>query len=133
MTKPIWYGASAPFIRGSSIMPIQADDRLIKNDLLQLLMTTPGERVMRPDYGTNLRLFPFEMMDDIGLNDLRDSIASAVRKFENRIFLDRIDFQKDEVNNTVTIKLYGQTILNAVSQLIIELNLPLSGKNTEAR
>ena len=47
----------------------------IKADVLQLLLTNPGERVMLPNYGTPLRKLIFEPNDD-GL------IAEAKKLFQ---------------------------------------------------
>jgi hypothetical protein len=53
---PIWFGFNPPFIGGQQkVMSRQEDLRLIKNDLLQLLLTVPGERVHRPTFGSPIR------------------------------------------------------------------------------
>lgn len=133
MPKPIYYGPSAPFISGSMVMPIQADERLVRNDLLQLLMTIPDERIMRPRWGVNLRNFPFEMMDDAGINELRESIADGIAKYENRVSVSTIQIDKNEETATVAVKIYGTILFGVTSTLLVELNLPFGGKSTEAR
>lgn len=82
----IYYGFNPPFVGGQQkYFSRQEDERLIKNDLLQLLLTIPGERVMRPDFGVNLRNVVFEQLDDITIQILREEIVVAIRRYEPRI------------------------------------------------
>jgi len=59
----------------------------IKADLLQLLLTNPGERVMLPSFGTPLRNLIFEP-NDINLEiRARDVITQAILNWEPRIVI----------------------------------------------
>ncbi len=92
MSKAKMYGYNPPFIGGSqNIMSRQEDKELIKNDLLQLLLTVPGERVMRPSYGVNLRNFVFEDLTDIALEVLRDELVTKISEYERRIKVRKVD------------------------------------------
>jgi hypothetical protein len=62
----------------------------IEQSLFILLSTTPGERVMQPDYGCDLRRLVFEPINQNTLTDLKDTITRAVRLFEPRIILELI-------------------------------------------
>lgn len=57
----------------------------IKSDLLVLLLTEPGERVMLPTFGTPLRKFIFEPNDSTILEDVRNTIIESIRNWEPRI------------------------------------------------
>jgi phage baseplate assembly protein W len=62
----------------------------IKADLLQLLLTNPGERVMLPEYGTPLRELFFDP-NDIELEVRGKSmVAKAVATWEPRIVVENI-------------------------------------------
>ena len=51
-----YFGQNPPFVGGAEkVLSRQEDIRLIKNDILQLIMTSPGERVHRPNFGTAVR------------------------------------------------------------------------------
>lgn len=132
MAKAIFYGFSAPFVRGNAILPMQADERLIKNDLLQLLMTIPGERVMRPEFGTSLRLSTFEPSDNILLEQIRESIVAAISRYETRVIVDNLVVQRERDEHTINIKLYCRAILVDDGSFVVELKLPLGGSNLEA-
>ena len=73
------FGFNPPFLTSSGrVLPFQTDIRIIKNDLRQLLLTVPGERIMRPNYGTPLRSFLFEQASSEDLEQLKDDIRAAI-------------------------------------------------------
>lgn len=53
----------------------------IKSDLLHLLLTTPGDRLYLPDFGTNLRQYLFEPNDNKVRDDIKTEIQTAVSKY----------------------------------------------------
>lgn len=63
----------------------------VKSDLLVLLLTEPGERVMLPDFGTPLRQFFFEPNDEVLVEGVRSAIVESIRKWEPRIRVTEID------------------------------------------
>jgi phage baseplate assembly protein W len=63
----------------------------IKSDLLCLLLTNPGERVMIPDFGTPLRELIFEPNDDVLVNKAREVIITAIKTWEPRVTIDQIE------------------------------------------
>src|SRR5574343_1227410 len=111
MARATFYGFSAPFVSGNTILPMQADERLIKNDLLQLLMTIPGERVMRPELGTTLRMSTFEPSDDALVDQTRESILTAITKYETRVVVNNLIVQREQDEHTISVELYCRAIL----------------------
>lgn len=63
----------------------------IKADLLQLLLTNPGERVMLPDFGTPLRRLIFEPNDATLEMVAKKMISDAITKWEPRIVVSNIN------------------------------------------
>ena len=57
----------------------------IKSDLLVLLLTEPGERVMLPSFGTPLKKFMFEPNDPSLIESVRETIIESIRNWEPRI------------------------------------------------
>ena len=53
----------------------------IKSDLIHLLLTTPGDRLYLPDFGTNLKQFLFEPNDNQVRDDIRNEVQNAVSKY----------------------------------------------------
>lgn len=74
----------------------------IRADLLQLLLTNPGERVMLPEFGTPLRQLIFEQNDSSLESRAKQMIASAIIRWEPRIVVENISvtskFNKDDLH-----------------------------------
>ena len=75
--------------RGSMAQKSGVDQ--IKADLLQLLLTNPGERVMLPDFGTPLRRLIFEPNDATLEMVAKKMISDAITKWEPRIVVSNIN------------------------------------------
>ncbi|WEF34308.1 GPW/gp25 family protein [Pseudoduganella chitinolytica] len=61
------------------------DDVDIRESLVILLSTRPGERVMRPLYGCNLHALVFEQVSETVVGAIRQAVASAVERCEPRV------------------------------------------------
>lgn len=104
----MFYGFNPPFIGGKSkYFTRQEDEQLVKNNVLQILSTIPGERVMRPDFGVNLRNMVFERINPVSIDLLRDEIITAIRKYEPRINVLQLNITSGEDRNSLIIKLYA--------------------------
>ncbi|MBL8348247.1 MAG: GPW/gp25 family protein [Rubrivivax sp.] len=77
-----------------ALMVAQLDD--VQESLRILLSTTPGERVMRPTYGCDLRRLVFEPLTLSTLTEMRSTIEQAVLFFEVRITLESVEFDLEE-------------------------------------
>lgn len=71
----------------------------VKSDMLILLLTNPGERVMEPTYGTPLRTLLFEPNDLTLQIRARNMIIASIQKWEPRIKID--DIQVSSVDETI--------------------------------
>lgn len=102
-----YFGFNFPFLTQTSVLPPQSDVRLIKNDLLQLLLTAPGERVMRPRFGTIIPRLPFEQGDIKTINNIKSSVRAAVSRFEPRIVLSDVMVTPSPDERQFTITVFG--------------------------
>lgn len=82
--------------RGKEVRLVSADDD-IRESLRILLSTSPGERVMYPEYGCGLRAMVFGNIDSSTITGIKDLIESAVLFFEPRITLDNIEVDTGEL------------------------------------
>lgn len=105
MTAPIIYqGIKFPFQKGLTSFPASVtDDDLIRESLLQLVLTMNGERIMRPDCGTNVYSFVFENNDTVLSNLLRAEIQSVVAKYEPRVQLTDIAVSQKDAQIILTL------------------------------
>jgi len=68
----------------------------IQQNVKMLMLTTPGERVMLPEYGVGLRNFLFENDPGPGL---KEKIREQVGIFLSDIHIIAIDIDRDEQHN----------------------------------
>jgi phage baseplate assembly protein W len=68
----------------------------IAQSLRILFATSPGERVMQPTYGCELKAMVFEELTASTITDIKDIVERAIRFFEVRITLNRIDVDETD-------------------------------------
>lgn len=70
-------------------------DASVRQAVLLLLSTTPGERVMRPDYGCELRRLVFSPNDATTAGLAVHYVRQALRRWEPRIEVLKLDAAPD--------------------------------------
>lgn len=132
-----WYGVNFPFYKGNTLLgvtskvaPRQEDARLLKNDLLQGILTSNGERLFRPQFGGNIYNTLWEMNDVVARNELERSISEHIIRFHPAIRLKSVNISDDLVNpNMMKVTVLGSTNLTATTpeEVIVEFQVPKSG------
>ena len=85
-------GLQYPLVKGPhGLLAKKSSVDQIKADILQLLLTNPGERVMLPEFGTPLRRLIFEPNDTILENEARVMISNAITRWEPRVSVTRLE------------------------------------------
>lgn len=67
------------------------DAEAIRQALMLLLSTRPGERIMRPDYGCDLGRLVFSPNDDTAAGLAKHYVTRAVERFEPRVVILAVD------------------------------------------
>ncbi|MGC5224698.1 GPW/gp25 family protein [Micromonospora sp. DT81.3] len=67
------------------------DAEAIRQALILLLSTRPGERIMRPDYGCDLAALLFSPNDDTTAGLAKHTVRRAVERFEPRVVILGVD------------------------------------------
>jgi phage baseplate assembly protein W len=116
----------------------QTGSSQIKSDLLCLLLTNPGERVMIPDFGTPLKKLLFEQNDVVLRNEVKRVISSAIKKWEPRIVVQNIevssqidenslnnDDDRSSIDSIISVKIIfvDPQNIKQVEQLVLEIPL----------
>jgi hypothetical protein len=73
---------------GAAMTTSAADE--IEQSLAVLFTTRPGERIMLPGYGCDLRRFLFRSIDSTTAAEIRDAIAMAILRWEPRITVNSV-------------------------------------------
>lgn len=84
------------FSGGISPTMMVEDEEDIRQSLHIILSTRVGERVMRPDFGTDLHNLVYHNMDLTARTQLRAAIERAVLYWEPRITLNKVSFDMSE-------------------------------------
>ncbi len=80
-----------------------------KANLRNLLLTTPGERIMQPEFGSRLKFIVFEQGQDIP-NRIEETIRSSADKF--LAYINIINVFTTQQDNTVSISIEYSVPLN---------------------
>lgn len=121
-----YYGYNFPFITSSGrVMPRQEDEQLIKNDILQFILTTPGERVMRPNYGTSVISSLFEPLDDVTIDRLSTDISNGILANDPRVLSAKVTLEQQV--NKLYIKVIARFSIDPNKMITIEQYLATGG------
>lgn len=71
----------------------------IRESLMILLTTTPGERIMQPDFGCDIKAHVFDICEESTYALLRDRIERAILFCEPRVVLENVEFVNQETNS----------------------------------
>lgn len=116
------------------LLRTQSGINQIKSDLLVLLLTNPGERVMLPSFGTPLNLLLFEPNDTIIVEQARQMIIDSISTWEPRVTIDQLEVTSgtsdsensdDDKALNIKIKFFDPENIQEVQELVLEL--PLGG------
>ena len=113
----------------------------IKSDLLVLLLTNPGERVMLPEFGTPLRNLLFDQNDFSVSQRAREMITTSIATWEPRVAIQELDItlgsnitvndltalDRGEKENILLIRIRFSDFDNVQEVQELKLEIPLSG------
>jgi uncharacterized protein len=89
-------GAAGLHLRPDGSVETVQGDQAIRQGLLMLLSILPGERIMRPDYGCDLRRLVFSVNDETTAGLAIHYVRKAVQRWEPRIELLDVDAYRGE-------------------------------------
>jgi phage baseplate assembly protein W len=101
------------------------DDLAVRQSVLLLLSTLPGERVMRPEYGCPLNQLIFSPNDDTTAGLAIHFVRQSIERFEPRAEILRLEAEANEAAAEVLdIRLeYRVRATRKVEALVMPLNL----------
>ena len=91
----------------------------VKSNLINLLLTEPGERIMEPTFGLGLKNKLFE--NNINVEELKINIGDKINQFIPQINLVNVDAQLIENSHTLMIQI-SYRITSSGEQDAIEVN-----------
>ena len=102
-----------------------ADDQSVREVMLNILLTRPGERLMRPDFGAGLLNFVHQPNNETTRNLIAGVVRKSLAQWEPRVVVDEVTVEPSpsnvaEVHITIFYKLLHT---QAPSELGVTLNL----------
>lgn len=88
----VFRGIGFPFRRGTDEVPkAVVDDELLADTIAQLILTSPGERVMRPELGSAATTFVFETNEETLAALIKNTVKNTIARFEPRVVVRKVD------------------------------------------
>ena len=106
--------------------PVTGDVRPIVNDvavkraITNLILTKRGSKPFRPDYGTKIQEYLFEMQDVFTENEIKDEIKNVIEIFEPRVFVRNVDVKFEDYGIKIQVDI---TILNTGQSIEVPLTI----------
>lgn len=100
MSGALLRGVRFPPVTGQGWGWVEGGD-VLEQSLRALLLTVPGERIARPDYGAGLRRFLFAPASVETRARIAKAIEDAVARDEPRVSLVAVDIEPDPARPTL--------------------------------
>jgi len=66
------------------------DENAIRNSITNIFLTTPGQKILSPEFGLDLRRYLFEPISDFSAFSIRDDIRNRLPEMEPRITVNNV-------------------------------------------
>ena len=97
--------------------PLSGDLIALKNEnaiaraVRNIVLTSPGEKLFDPDFGSSVSEILFENVDDITAVSIQDEIRNCLNNYEPRVDLINVDvdpnFDENQFDVKITYKIVG--------------------------
>jgi phage baseplate assembly protein W len=104
-----------------------SDDQAVRQAVLMLLSTRPGERLMRPEYGCNLHQLVFAPNNDTTAAIAVYHVRRALQRFEPRVDILRLDAGPDPKTPNLLLITLEYQVRTTRSRDEVQLSLDLAG------
>lgn len=107
-------GVQLPFNAPGVFYSVFSTKDQFKYNLINLLLTSKGERIENPDFGTDLRSRIFEQITATTFGDIEDSIRDSVQKYIPEIEIVSVNsFQDSNYNeNSIVVEITYRILIS---------------------
>jgi phage baseplate assembly protein W len=106
-------GVALPFNAPGVFNSIYSTQDQIKYNLINLILTSKGERIQNPNFGTILKQQLFEQISEQTFPLIKNSITDAVEQYLPEIAIDTIDIVPYADDNTLVVTINYRILLSA--------------------
>ena len=93
----------------------------IKNNLINYLLTNPGERIENPQFGAGLRIYIFSQISSGNLEFIQEDLQEKIKANFPEISLDSVEVLQSINSNTIQVNI-NYSIPNTGINDTLELN-----------
>jgi phage baseplate assembly protein W len=112
-------GVKLPFNGGGVFKSTYSTQDQIKSNLINLLLTYKGERILNPNFGADLPRLIFEQINDKTYEKIQNQIINSVTTYIPEIILTNIKITPDTDNNSLYVDISYQIKLSGNKDNII--------------
>jgi phage baseplate assembly protein W len=114
-------GVDLPFSGPVAFIPNYQTKDAIKNNLINYLLTNPGERIENPLFGAGLRSYLFTQITDNDLSYIKEDLQSKIEVNFPTVKLEEVDVLQTVNTNTIRV-IISYSIPNTGINDTLELN-----------
>ena len=97
------FGIKYPFTRESGERTYfdvnNSQEDSVKSRVIHTILTPKGQRLRKPDFGTNLINFIFAPNDELTMNSIRDEITASISRYVPEVIFKDITITKPNDND----------------------------------
>jgi phage baseplate assembly protein W len=97
------FGIKYPFTRESGertyVDMNNSQEDSVKSRVIHTILTPKGQRIRKPDFGTNLINFIFAPNDELTMNSIRDEITASISRYVPEVIFKDITITKPNDND----------------------------------
>ena len=109
-------GISLPFNGEAVFNSTFTTQEQMKSNMLNVLLTEPGERVFKPNFGVGLRTYLFENFTDV--EELNERIRNQVERYVPQVELTNVTVNKEPNSHNLNVGVFYRTIINNLEDAI---------------
>jgi phage baseplate assembly protein W len=89
----------------------------VKSNIINYLLTNTGERVLNPDFGSNLRAYLFENITESNLAALEIKLTNDIQNYFPNVKIDLLTLTPSYEENTITLD-FNLSVFNGNPQTV---------------
>ena len=123
LQKNIAIGVSLPFNGPGVFNKTYTTKDQVKSNLVNLLLTDVGERVMNPTFGCDLKRFVFEGVTDENASLIAESVINSINIFVPEVTVTNVAIVPNTDYNLIDVNVdYVLNISNTPDQVTVQFN-----------
>lgn len=81
------------------------DEGAIVNSIRNIFSTTPGEKILEPTFGLNLKQWLFQPLDEFTAQEIGETIVEGIKRYEPRVVVKNVNVDIDYEQHEYAIQL----------------------------